>query len=69
MPITAHMFFSHVHWDHIQGFPFFEPAFVPGNVFHLYGGNNVSRTLEETLQGQMDHPNFPVHLGVDGGAR
>src|ERR1700722_2971188 len=63
MPITAHMFFSHVHWDHIQGFPFFEPAFVAGNVFHLYGGNNVSRTLEETLAGQMDHPNFPVHLG------
>jgi phosphoribosyl 1,2-cyclic phosphodiesterase len=62
-PVTAHMFFSHVHWDHIQGFPFFEPAFVAGNVFHLYGGNNVSRTLEETLAGQMDHPNFPVHLG------
>ncbi|HZU84686.1 MAG TPA: MBL fold metallo-hydrolase [Polyangiaceae bacterium] len=61
-PLTAHMFFSHVHWDHIQGFPFFEPAFVQGNVFHLYGGNNVSRTLEETLAGQMDHPNFPVHL-------
>jgi phosphoribosyl 1,2-cyclic phosphodiesterase len=66
MPITAHMFFSHVHWDHIQGFPFFEPAFVPGNEFHLYGGNNVSRTLEETLEGQMDHPNFPVDLGAMG---
>jgi phosphoribosyl 1,2-cyclic phosphodiesterase len=66
MPLTAHMFFSHVHWDHIQGFPFFEPAFVAGNVFHLYGGNNVSRTLEETLAGQMDHPNFPVHLGAMG---
>jgi phosphoribosyl 1,2-cyclic phosphodiesterase len=65
-PLTAFMFFSHVHWDHIQGFPFFEPAFVKGNVFHLYGGNNVSRTLEETLEGQMDHPNFPVHLGVMG---
>ena len=64
MPLTAHMFFSHVHWDHIQGFPFFEPAFVAGNEFHLYGGNNVSRTLEETLAGQMDHPNFPVHLGT-----
>jgi phosphoribosyl 1,2-cyclic phosphodiesterase len=64
MPITAYMFFSHVHWDHIQGFPFFEPAFVPGNEFHLYGGNNVSRTLEETLAGQMDHPNFPVELGT-----
>jgi phosphoribosyl 1,2-cyclic phosphodiesterase len=66
MPLTAHMFFSHVHWDHIQGFPYFEPAFVAGNVFHLYGGNNVSRTLEETLAGQMDHPNFPVHLSAMG---
>jgi phosphoribosyl 1,2-cyclic phosphodiesterase len=66
MPLTAHMFFSHVHWDHIQGFPFFEPAFVGGNTFHLYGGKNVSRTLEETLAGQMDHPNFPVHLTVMG---
>jgi phosphoribosyl 1,2-cyclic phosphodiesterase len=66
MPLTAHLFFSHVHWDHIQGFPFFEPAFVAGNVFHLYGGNNVSRTLEETLAGQMDHPNFPVHLTAMG---
>jgi phosphoribosyl 1,2-cyclic phosphodiesterase len=66
MPITAHMFFSHVHWDHIQGFPFFEPAFVSGNFFHLYGGNNVSRTLGETLAGQMDHPNFPVSLTAMG---
>lgn len=62
MPVTAHVFFSHVHWDHIQGFPFFTPAFVPGNTFHMYGGNNVSRTLEEALAGQMDHPSFPVHL-------
>src|SRR3954466_15308685 len=68
MPITAHLFFSHVHWDHIQGFPFFDPAFVPGNVIHLYGGNNVSRTLEETLAGQMDPPSFPVHL-TDMGAK
>jgi phosphoribosyl 1,2-cyclic phosphodiesterase len=62
MPLTAHLFYSHVHWDHIQGFPFFAPAFVKGNVFHLYGGKNVSRTIEETLAGQMDFPNFPVTL-------
>ena len=68
MPLEAHIFFSHVHWDHIQGFPFFDPAFVPGNKIHLYGGNNVSRTLEETLAGQMDHPSFPVHL-TDMGAK
>jgi phosphoribosyl 1,2-cyclic phosphodiesterase len=68
MPMEAHVFFSHVHWDHIQGFPYFTPAFVRGNVFHLYGGNNVSRTLEETLAGQMDYPSFPVHL-TEMGAR
>jgi len=62
MPLEAHVFFSHVHWDHIQGFPYFTPAFIRGNTFHLYGGNNVSRTLEETLAGQMDYPSFPVHL-------
>jgi phosphoribosyl 1,2-cyclic phosphodiesterase len=68
MPLTAHIFFSHVHWDHIQGFPFFGPAFVPGNTIHLYGGNTVSRTLEETLAGQMDYPSFPVHLSQMGAA-
>ncbi len=67
MPLTAHIFFSHVHWDHIQGFPFFGPAFIPGNTIHLYGGNNVSRTLEETLAGQMDYPSFPVHLSQMAG--
>jgi phosphoribosyl 1,2-cyclic phosphodiesterase len=66
MPFTAHLFFSHVHWDHIQGFPFFDPAFVPGNTIHLYGGNTVSRTLEQTLAGQMENPNFPVHLTAMG---
>ena len=68
MPLTAHLFFSHVHWDHIQGFPFFTPAFVKGNTVHVYGGKNVSRTIEETLAGQMDYPNFPVTL-KDMGAK
>lgn len=62
MPLEATVFFSHVHWDHIQGFPFFTPAFVRGNRFFLYGGNNVTHTLEDTLAGQMDYPSFPVHL-------
>jgi len=66
MPFEAWMFFSHVHWDHIQGFPFFTPAFVRGNIIHLHGGLNVTRTLEETLAGQMDYPSFPVHLSEMG---
>ncbi len=64
MPVEAHIFFSHVHWDHIQGFPFFAPAFVAGNTFHLYGGTHLSRTLEETMAGQMENPSFPVHLSA-----
>ncbi len=62
MPIEAWFFFSHVHWDHIQGFPFFTPAFVRGNTFHLHGGLKVSGTLESALAGQMENPSFPVHL-------
>lgn len=66
LPVHASMFFSHVHWDHIQGFPFFVPAFVPGNRFDIYGGKNLSSTLSETLSGQMNFPNFPVTLDQMG---
>jgi phosphoribosyl 1,2-cyclic phosphodiesterase len=65
-PLRARMFFSHVHWDHIQGFPFFAPAFVKGNVIDLFGATNVTGTLEETLGGQMNYPNFPVRLADMG---
>jgi phosphoribosyl 1,2-cyclic phosphodiesterase len=61
-PLRARLFFSHVHWDHIQGFPFFAPAFMSGNTIDLYGATNVTGTLEETLAGQMNFPNFPVRL-------
>jgi phosphoribosyl 1,2-cyclic phosphodiesterase len=62
MPVKASMFFSHMHWDHIQGFPFFVPALVPGNHFDLYGGKSLTTTLAETLAGQMNFPNFPLTL-------
>jgi phosphoribosyl 1,2-cyclic phosphodiesterase len=62
MPLEVHLFFSHVHWDHIQGFPFFAPAFADGNVLRLYGRADLEPSLEEALRGQMSHPNFPVRL-------
>jgi len=37
MPLEAHLFFTHSHWDHIQGFPFFTPAYIAGNSFKIYG--------------------------------
>jgi phosphoribosyl 1,2-cyclic phosphodiesterase len=62
LPVVARMFFTHLHWDHIQGFPFFGPAFVKGNRFDLFGARKITSTLAETLAGQMNFPNFPVSL-------
>ena len=67
MPVEAHMFFTHSHWDHIQGFPFFTPAFIKGNRFHIYGAIAPNgSTVEQRLNDQMLHPNFPVPLQIMG---
>jgi ribonuclease BN (tRNA processing enzyme) len=60
-----HFCMSHVHWDHIQGFPFFAPLFIPrrvlpNNKFVFFGGVQWQGALEEVLRGQMDSPVFPV---------
>ncbi|MBI5555477.1 MAG: MBL fold metallo-hydrolase [Elusimicrobia bacterium] len=59
---TAHIFFSHAHWDHINGFPFFSPAYIKGNRFVLYGEHNSSLSLRQILSTQQNHVNFPVRL-------
>jgi phosphoribosyl 1,2-cyclic phosphodiesterase len=65
MPQRAAMFFSHLHWDHVQGFPFFTPAWVPGVELTMYGpGANGAQALESVLARQMESPNFPVPLGA-----
>ncbi|MFC1719134.1 MBL fold metallo-hydrolase [Candidatus Poribacteria bacterium] len=58
--VKASILFSHMHWDHIQGIPFFRPAYVPGNEFKLYGNKNWETKLEYALEWQMQSPNFPV---------
>jgi len=65
MPVEAYMFFTHSHWDHIQGFPFFLPAFAKGNCFHIYGAIAPNgATMKQRLSDQMLHPNFPVPIQV-----
>ncbi|WP_448599740.1 MBL fold metallo-hydrolase [Thermoleptolyngbya sp.] len=65
MPVEAHLFFTHTHWDRIQGFPFFAPAFVPGNCFHIYGAAGPNgASIKQRLSDQMLRPNFPVPLQV-----
>jgi len=69
MPVTAHIFFSHVHWDHIQGFPFFGPLYIEGNRFQIYGPAESSDLLEGILEGQMAPQYFPVQTLKNMGAR
>ncbi len=60
--LVAHIFFSHYHWDHIQGFPFFDPAFIKGNTIHLYGLCNHESDIQHAMESQMSRPCFPVRL-------
>lgn len=71
---VAHIFYTHTHWDHIQGFPFFAPIFIGkrdknGNVIkgtanklHIYGAEKDSGSIENALRGQMVDCYFPVSL-------
>ena len=54
------VFLTHFHWDHIQGIPFFAPLFREGNCITFHSHCNGS--LEETLEGQMARPYFPIDL-------
>jgi len=59
-PIAGDVFFSHAHWDHIQGLPFFTPAFQAGNHFRLFGAPALLRSLEVVLRQQMSPVVFPI---------
>lgn len=53
----VHIFFTHFHWDHLIGLPFFTPIFVPGNRIHVYG---VQPDLEKVFRVVFQKPFFPV---------
>jgi phosphoribosyl 1,2-cyclic phosphodiesterase len=53
---------SHTHWDHIQGIPFFDPLYVPGNEWDVYGPKGLRESVREVLSGQMQYMYFPVSL-------
>ncbi len=61
-PMRGSILISHTHWDHIQGFPFFAPLFVPGNQWDIYGPAGLGQSLRETLAGQMQYSYFPLAL-------
>ena len=61
-PLRLHLFIGHTHWDHIQGFPFFTPAFLPEAELNIYAPVGFKRGVEEALAGQMQYSYFPVTL-------
>jgi len=60
-PIQTEIFLTHTHWDHIMGFPFFTPIYVPGTRLKVYGPISFeSDTLEKIVGGQLSYRYFPV---------
>jgi phosphoribosyl 1,2-cyclic phosphodiesterase len=61
-PVDTHLLISHPHWDHIQGFPFFKPNFVPGTRLTIVGYETEQVSLQKVVSDLMNKVYFPVHL-------
>lgn len=63
-PINTSIFLSHTHWDHIMGFPYFTPIYIPGSKITVYGPVTFEdEPLEDVVGGQMKYRYFPVNFG------
>src|SRR5688572_24486536 len=61
-PAGHHILLSHVHWDHIQGLPFFEPAYIPGTRISVYALLTAADELQQVIGGITRHEFFPLPL-------
>ena len=59
-PINGEIFLTHAHWDHIQGIPFFAPAFQRGNRFTIWGAKSLATSIRRVVRDQMSPVVFPV---------
>lgn len=60
---TYHVFMSHLHWDHVMGFPFFTPIYIPGNRIIIHG---CHKSMESAFRLQHSAPGFPVDFDILG---
>ena len=61
-PLKSYILLSHFHWDHIQGLPFFRPAFIPENNFTIIGSDDPAIQLDKIISFQMDTTYFPITI-------
>ena len=57
---SAHFIFTHAHWDHLMGFPFFKPIYIPGTRLFMHRCPFHKTFVEKTLNRIMSQPYFPV---------
>ncbi len=63
-PLEIMLFLTHTHWDHIMGFPFFTPIYIPGTRMKVYGPVTFEDDpLVDVVGGQMKYRYFPVNVG------
>ena len=61
-PIELSLLITHAHWDHIQGFPFFKPAYDSKNEIRIFGFDGAGATFREIMTEPMRSPFFPITM-------
>ena len=62
-PMTVHALVTHLHWDHVQGLPFFSPLQSPETALHVYGPGDGGTSMAATFAAFMTPPFFPIEVG------
>jgi phosphoribosyl 1,2-cyclic phosphodiesterase len=62
LPVSANIFITHTHWDHIQGLPFFVPLYIPGNKVRIHGAYDIvsMQGIEQVMNVQLQYSYFPI---------